>query len=85
VVVYDLLKTPELFASHFERYAASVVSIVGFGRRISNSQDTLITEVIAQMQHAAHLAVVAKDWPRIIETFPCEHFWFPSKHSLIQF
>ncbi|KAF5849530.1 hypothetical protein GGP41_004971 [Bipolaris sorokiniana] len=70
VVVYDLLKTPELFASHFERYAASVVSIVGFGRRISNSQDTLITEVIAQMQHAAHLAVVARDWPRIIETFP---------------
>lgn len=80
MVVYDLLKTPELFASHFERYAASVVSIVGFGRRISNSQDTLITEVIAQMQHAAHLAVVAKDWPRIIETFPCKYSCLPLKN-----
>ncbi|KAJ5026886.1 cytochrome P450 [Bipolaris maydis] len=70
VVAYDILKTPELFASRFERYAAGVVSIVGFGRRISNSQDTLITEVIAQMQHAAQLAVVAKDWLQIIETFP---------------
>ncbi|KAJ5059373.1 cytochrome P450 [Bipolaris maydis] len=70
VLAYDILKTPELFASRFERYAAGVVSIVGLGRRISNSQDTLITEVIAQMQHAAQLAVVAKDWLRIIETFP---------------
>ncbi|KAJ6271635.1 cytochrome P450 [Bipolaris maydis] len=74
VLAYDILKTPELFASRFERYAAGVVSIVGLGRRISNSQDTLITEVIAQMQHAAQLAVVAKDWLRIIETFPYENY-----------
>ena len=71
VVVYDLLSTPDQFASHFERYAASVVSIIGFSRRISDSQDPLITEVIAHMQTAAHYAVPAKDFPRIMETFPC--------------
>jgi hypothetical protein len=74
-VIYDLLKTPEQFVAHFERYAASVVSIIGFGRRISNSQDSLISEVLAQMQHAAHFAVVAKDFPRIMETFPCKRFY----------
>ncbi|RYN46221.1 hypothetical protein AA0114_g8511 [Alternaria tenuissima] len=70
VVVKDLLTTPDKFASHFERYATSVVSIIGFGRRIADCQDPLITEVIAQMQNSAQMAVVAKDFPRLMETFP---------------
>jgi len=47
------------------------VSIIGFGRRIGDIQDPLITEVIAQMQTSAKMAVVAKDFPRLMETFPC--------------
>jgi hypothetical protein len=70
VVVYDLLITPDDFVAHFERYAASVVSIVGFGRRISSTTDPIITEVISLMQAAAHVAVIAKDFPRLMETFP---------------
>ena len=29
VIAYELLRTPEKYASHFERYAAAVVSIIG--------------------------------------------------------
>jgi cytochrome P450 len=73
VVVYDLLTTPNDFVAHFERYAASVVSIIGFGRRISKTTDPIVTEVIAFMQAAAHVAVIAKDFPRLMESFPCPY------------
>ena len=72
-MVKDLLTTPDKFVSHFERYATSVVSIIGFGRRIADCQDPLITEVIAQMQNSAQMAVVTKDFPRLMETFPCKY------------
>jgi len=57
---------------HFERYAASVVSIIGFNRRISKNTDPIITEIIAVMQRAAELNVPGKSFPMLMETFPCE-------------
>lgn len=71
-MVYELLTSPDDFVAHFERYAASVVSIIGFGRRISSITDPIVTEVIAFMQAAAHVAVIAKDFPRLMESFPCQ-------------
>ena len=72
VVLYDLLSSPESYVGHLERYAASVVSIIGFGRRIQTVTDPIITEVIALMQHAAELNVPGKSFPMLMETFPCE-------------
>lgn len=72
VVAYDLLKSPERYVSHFERYAASVVSIIGFGRRIASFLDPIITEVIFVMQRAADLNVPGKKFPMLMETFPCK-------------
>lgn len=71
-VVYDLLTSPDDYVAHFERYAASVVSIIGFGRRIARITDPIVTEVIAFMQVAAYVAVIAKDFPRAMESFPCQ-------------
>lgn len=45
VVAYDLLKAPEDYVKHFERYATSVVSIIAFGRRVESWDDPIITEV----------------------------------------
>ena len=86
VVALDLLRTPEDYVMHFERYAASVVSIIGFGRRISSSEDPIITEVIAVMQRAAELNVPGTTFPMLLETFPVLA-WFPNwmapwKHGL---
>jgi hypothetical protein len=81
VVVYDLLTTPDNFVAHFERYAASVVSIIGFGRRIAETTDPIVTEVITFMQAAAHVAVIAKDFPRLMESFPCPFLLSTSKIS----
>lgn len=47
IVLYDLARDPEHFVQHLERYAASVVSIIGFGRRVVTNDDHTITEVIA--------------------------------------
>lgn len=70
MVAYDMLKTPELYVEHFERYATSVVSIIGFGRRVSDPKDPIITEVIAVMHRAADLNVPGKSFPMLMETFP---------------
>jgi hypothetical protein len=71
LVAYNILRTPELYEKHFERYAASVVSIIGFGRRISDIHDPIISEVLAVMQRAAELNVPGKTFPMLMETFPC--------------
>jgi cytochrome P450 len=65
-----LLSQPETFAAQFERYATSVVSIIGFGRRVGSIEDPIITEVIAVMQRAAELNVPGKNFPMLMETFP---------------
>ncbi|KAF1951231.1 cytochrome P450 [Byssothecium circinans] len=70
MVAYDLLSTPEDYVEHFERYATSVVSIIGFGRRVSDPKDPIITEVIAVMHRAADLNVPGKTFPMLLETFP---------------
>ncbi|RFU30710.1 hypothetical protein B7463_g5630, partial [Scytalidium lignicola] len=70
IVLYDLLGDSENYVGHLERYAASVVSIIGFGRRIQQIDDPIITEVIALMQHAAELNVPGKSFPMLMETFP---------------
>lgn len=70
LVAYNLLKTPEDYVVHLERYAASVVSIIGFGRRISSTKDPVISEVLFLMQKAAELNVPGKTFPMLMETFP---------------
>lgn len=70
VTAYDLLTSPDQYVAHFERYATSVVSIIGFGRRMANINDPLITEVIDIMHRAAELAVPGKTFPCLMEIFP---------------
>ncbi|KAK3075832.1 hypothetical protein LTR53_000534 [Teratosphaeriaceae sp. CCFEE 6253] len=70
VIAYDLLRHPADFVAHYERYATSVVSIIGFNRRVPSSQDPIITEVIAVMQKAAELNVPGRTFPMLFETFP---------------
>ncbi|KAK5175142.1 uncharacterized protein LTR77_000279 [Saxophila tyrrhenica] len=70
VIAYELLRTPDKYVAHFERYATSVVSIIGFGRRVASIDDPIITEVIAVMQKAADLNVPGKTFPMLFETFP---------------
>jgi hypothetical protein len=88
LVAYNILRTPELYEKHFERYAASVVSIIGFGRRISDIHDPIISEVLAVMQRAAELNVPGKTFPMLMETFPCKsrkqwQFWNFADHYAV--
>ncbi|KAK4097703.1 cytochrome P450 [Parathielavia hyrcaniae] len=69
VAAYDFLREPKEYVKHLERYATSVVSIIGFGRRVASYNDPIITEVIALMQLAADLNVPGKSFPMLMETF----------------
>ena len=70
VVTSDILSRPEKSAEQFERYATSVVSIIGFRRRVPSADDPVVTGVIKVMQRAAELNVPAKIFPMVMETFP---------------
>lgn len=70
LVAYNLLRTPDDYVAHIERYTTSVVSIIGFGRRVASVTDPIITEVIAVMHRAADLNVPGKTFPMLMETFP---------------
>lgn len=70
VVALNLLSTPDDYVRHVERYATSVVSIIGFGRRVERLDDPIITEVIDVMHLAADLNVPGKSFPMLMETFP---------------
>ena len=70
IIALDLIKEPKKYVAHFERYAASVVSIIAYGRRIQSYLDPIITEVIWVMHIAADLNVPGKSFPMLMETFP---------------
>ena len=65
-----LLDEPKNYVMHFERYAASIVSIIAYGRRIPSCLDPIITEVIAVMHDATGLNIPGKSFPMLMETFP---------------
>jgi hypothetical protein len=76
VVLRELLTEEGVrnWESHLERYAASVVSIIGFGRRIGGIDDLIDVEVIRWMQKAAKHNFPKKSFPMLMETFPCMSF-----------
>lgn len=70
IIALDYIREPKEYVKHLERYATSVVSVIGFGRRVASYSDPIITEVIALMQLAADLNVPGKSFPMLMETFP---------------
>ncbi|KAL4947219.1 cytochrome P450 [Aspergillus filifer] len=86
VVALDLLREPKKCVKHFERYATSVVSIIGFDRRVRDYADPIITEVISVMRRAAELNVPGKRFPMLMESFPFlakfPNWIAPWKHGL---
>jgi len=69
-MAYGIFKDAASYVDQFERYAASVVSIIGFNRRIASIDDPIIREVIAVMQVKAEINVPGKSFPMLMETFP---------------
>lgn len=70
VTALHLLSRPDDYERHFERFAASTVSIIGAGCRVASIHDPLITDVLAAAHHAGESIVPGKGFPIIMETFP---------------
>ncbi|KAF8472466.1 cytochrome P450 [Kalaharituber pfeilii] len=63
----DLLKTPAVFGKHLERYAASVMFCVAYGRRVDELNDPLVTKIYERMGYMATLNVPGAFWA---ESYP---------------
>ncbi|RDL41436.1 Uncharacterized protein BP5553_01415 [Venustampulla echinocandica] len=50
VMIRDLLQTPEQFVKAIERYSVSVVSCIGFGRRVDQSDDSVAQMALTFME-----------------------------------
>jgi cytochrome P450 len=69
----DLVRSPENFERHLERYAASVVMTVAYGKRVDDMNDPAVQMVLEMMQYMASLNVpgrfLAESFP-ILAKFP---------------
>jgi len=67
VLTKDILDHPDDFVMAIERYSCSVVSIVGWGRRISRKDDPIVDRALEFMHTAAQIFVPGDYW---METIP---------------
>jgi hypothetical protein len=63
----DLVRSPENFERHLERYAASVVMTVAYGKRVDDMNDPAVQMVLEMMQYMASLNVPGR---YLAESFP---------------
>jgi len=56
-LVRDLLHKPQEFGRHLERYAASVMVCVAYGRRVDDLDDSIVQRIYERMQYMSTLNV----------------------------
>lgn len=66
VLMRDLLNDPGNFAHHFERYACSLVSILGWGRRVDHQQDYIMKFALKMMDELTMMQVPGHYWMEAI-------------------
>jgi cytochrome P450 len=62
ILMRDLLSDPANFAHHFERYAGSLVSILGWGRRIDRRDDYILKFGLKMMDDITMMQVPGQFW-----------------------
>ena len=67
ILLKDIQENPQDFVMAIERYSCSVVSIIGWGRRISRKEDPIVERALAVMHQAAQIFVPGDYW---METLP---------------
>lgn len=82
----DLLNDPVNFAHHFERYAASLVSILGWGRRIDQLDDYILKFALKMMDDVTTMQVPGLYWMEAIPELQYLPSWiYPLPGQLIKF
>jgi hypothetical protein len=67
----DIFDNPEDLTMAIERYSCSVVSIIGWGRRIAKKDDPVVQRALEFMHTAAQIFVPGDYW---MEVFPILRF-----------
>jgi cytochrome P450 len=79
VLLGEIYQQPEDFVMAIERYSCSVVSIIGWGRRIKNKDDPIVERALAMMHQVARVFVPGDYW---METLPILQHLPPWLYSL---
>ncbi|GAD96793.1 cytochrome P450 [Paecilomyces variotii No. 5] len=62
ILMRDLLEDPDSYVMSIERYSCSVVSIVGWGRRIANKDDYVVQRALDFMERVVDIIVPGAYW-----------------------
>ncbi|KIW79288.1 hypothetical protein Z517_05900 [Fonsecaea pedrosoi CBS 271.37] len=62
ILMRELLDSPKDFALYFERYACSLVSILGYGRRIDSKDDYMLRFAVSMMDGITMMQVPGLYW-----------------------
>lgn len=66
VLMRDLLLDPRDYVMSIERYSTSVVSIIGWGRRIDRKNDYVVQQALALMDKSVNIQVPGAYWAETI-------------------
>ncbi|KAF2461513.1 cytochrome P450 [Lineolata rhizophorae] len=83
IMIRDLLDEPEDYVFHIERYACSVVSIIGWGRRINRKNDYVAQQALAMMNNAVDVVIPGAYWMESIPELTKLPKWLYKLPSLI--
>ena len=75
ILMRDLLTDPNNFAHHFERYACSLVSIVGWGRRVDSLEDYILKFGLKMMDKLTMMQVPGQYWADAIPELQYLPWW----------
>lgn len=66
LLTLDLMNDPKDFVMAIERYSCSVVSIIGWGRRVDRKNDYVVQQACELMERAVHTQVPGAYWAETI-------------------
>jgi cytochrome P450 len=66
LLTLDLLTEPKDYVMAIERYSCSIVSIIGWGRRIARKNDYVVQQACATMNQAVEIQVPGAYWAETI-------------------
>lgn len=61
-LAWDFAEQPELFVKHIERFAASNVCAIAYGRRVDDVNVGFIQSIIERMQEVGRVNLPGKQW-----------------------
>jgi len=85
ILTLDLMNDPKDYVMAIERYSCSVVSIIGWGRRVDRKDDYVVQQACELMDRAVHIQVPGAYWAETIPGLCYLPAWLYSLPTMLRF